>query len=536
MPSALTVKIVTALAYFAVVFYLGYRGWKETTGSDDYMLAGRKMKSFVMAMSYGATFISTSAIIGFGGASAMFGLDLLWLMVLNIVVGIVIAMLIFGKRTRRMGLALNAETFPELLGRRYKSRFIQAFAGGTIFTFIPLYAAAVLIGICRMLEVSMGLDFHFALVGFTLLLAVYVISGGMKAVMYTEAFQGCIMVGMMLVLLYVVWNMLGGFSEGFQTLSQMAPLMPEKLQALGMNGWTQGAEPGSPMWMVIWTTLIYGVGLGVLAQPQLVVRFMTVPNDRELEKGVIYGTLFILLIPGVIYSVGAFTNAIFYQQFGKISIQMAGGNLDKIIPTFIETIMPHWYSTLFLLAMLAAAMSTLASQYHVGGTSLGRDVYEQYAETSSSASVKVARYAVTATVFITLVWAWVLPGSIIARATAFFFGLCLATFLPAYLLGLFWKGMTRAGAIASMLGGFACSMFWMLFIHGKSASGLGLCEALTGNPTLVSTATPNAYPWMLQFIDPNVMALPAAAIIAITVSKFTAPYERSHIDKCWSEV
>lgn len=531
----MTAKILTALVYFAVVFYLGYRGWKETQSSDDYMLAGRKMKSFVMAMSYGATFISTSAIIGFGGASAMFGLDLLWLMVLNIVVGIVIAMLVFGKRTRRMGLALDASTFPELLGRRYKSRFIQAFSGGTVFLFIPLYAAAVLIGICRMLEISLGIDFHLALIVFTLLLAVYVISGGMKAVMYTEAFQGCIMVGMMLVLLYVVWQKLGGFSQGYDMLSSMAPLMPEKLKALGMEGWTQGARPWSPMWLVIWTTLIYGVGLGVLAQPQLVVRFMTVPNDRELEKGVIYGTLFILLIPGVIYSVGAFTNAIFYKEFGKISIQMAQGNIDKIIPTFIETIMPHWYSTLFLLAMLAAAMSTLASQYHVGGTSLGRDVYEQYSDTRSSASVKVARYAVTATVFITLLWAWILPGSIIARATAFFFGLCLASFLPAYLLGLFWKGMTRAGATAAMIGGFAASMFWMLFVHGKAADGIGLCKALTGMPTLVSAAEVGSSLWKLQFVDPNIVALPLGIILAVLISFYSESYDRKHIDKCWSE-
>ena len=71
--SPLIIKIITALIYLSVIFYLGFKGWRETKSASDYMLAGRQMNPFVMAMSYGATFISTSAIIGFGGAAALFG-------------------------------------------------------------------------------------------------------------------------------------------------------------------------------------------------------------------------------------------------------------------------------------------------------------------------------------------------------------------------------------------------------------------------------------------------------------------------------
>lgn len=526
-------KLFVSLLYFAAVFYLGYRGWKETRNHADYMLAGRRMGPFVMAMSYGATFISTSAIIGFGGVAANFGFSLLWLVFLNIFVGIFVAFAIFGKRTRRMGLALDSHTFPELLGRRYRSKFIQAFSGSVIFVFIPLYAAAVLIGICRMMEVSLSMNFHLALVLMTLILAVYVITGGMKAVMYTEAFQGTIMVLMMIVLVVVAYSRLGGVVEAHQTLTDMAPLVPEKLQKIGMLGWTQGIAFPSPLWMIMYTSLIYGVGFGVLAQPQLIVRFMTVPSDRELNRGVIYGGLFILLIPGVAYVVGALSNAIFFKEFGKISIQMAEGNVDKIIPTFIETIMPPWYATLFLLAMFAAAMSTLASQYHVGGTALGRDVCEQFSEASRRKPGAVARVAVTATVFVTLLWAWVLPGSIIARATAFFFGLCLASFLPIYLLGLYWRGMTRGGALASLFGGFFSSMFWMFFMNKQLAETFGVCQALTGKATLVAGAAPGTWPFLLQFVDPNVTALPVSLVLAVLVSLATPRYEAEHLDWCW---
>ena len=154
-----------------------------------------------MALSYGATFISTSAIVGFGGAASLFGLSMLWLPVLNIFVGIFIAFIFFGKRTRKMGLNLQAHTFPELLGKRVDSSFIQWFSGLLIFIFMPIYAAAVLIGASRMLEGLLGVPYIYSLSIFSILVAAYVIMGGLKGVMYTDALQGSLMFGGMIFLL-----------------------------------------------------------------------------------------------------------------------------------------------------------------------------------------------------------------------------------------------------------------------------------------------------------------------------------------------
>jgi SSS family solute:Na+ symporter len=76
-------EIIVVLAYLLVVVYLGFLGWKRTKSATDYLIAGRGVHPFVMAMSYGATFISTSAIVGFGGVAGMFGMSLLWLTFLN---------------------------------------------------------------------------------------------------------------------------------------------------------------------------------------------------------------------------------------------------------------------------------------------------------------------------------------------------------------------------------------------------------------------------------------------------------------------
>ncbi|HON08627.1 MAG TPA: sodium:solute symporter family protein, partial [Verrucomicrobiota bacterium] len=116
--------IIMVLVYLGATAYLGWMGFKGTKNATDYLLAGRKAHPVVMALSYGGTFISTSAIVGFGGVAGLFGMSLLWLVFLNIFVGIFIAFVFLGGPTRRLGHRLEAHTFPELLGRRYQSKSI----------------------------------------------------------------------------------------------------------------------------------------------------------------------------------------------------------------------------------------------------------------------------------------------------------------------------------------------------------------------------------------------------------------------------
>jgi len=92
---------IIILIYLLATLYLGYRGWKSTKDSEGYLVAGRKTHPYIMAMSYGATFISTSAIVGFGGTAGLFGMGLLWLTFLNIFVGIFLAFIVYGNEPER---------------------------------------------------------------------------------------------------------------------------------------------------------------------------------------------------------------------------------------------------------------------------------------------------------------------------------------------------------------------------------------------------------------------------------------------------
>ena len=155
------------ILYFLALVYLGWMGYKKTSNSDDYLVGGRQMNPIVMALSYGATFISASAIVGFGGVAAVFGMGIEWLCFLNMFVGVVIAFIFFGRPTRRLGAKLHAGSFAELMGKFYKSNGIRIFMSIIIFIGMPIYAAVVLKGGAVFVERMFGIDFDVALLVFT---------------------------------------------------------------------------------------------------------------------------------------------------------------------------------------------------------------------------------------------------------------------------------------------------------------------------------------------------------------------------------
>ncbi len=632
------VDIIAILIYLLLLTFLGWLGYARTKNATDYMVAGRKAHPVIMALSYGATFISTSAIVGFGGVAGLFGMSLLWLTFLNIFIGIFIAFVVMGGPIRAIGHRLDAHTFPELLGRRFESRGVQVFAGLLIFCFMPLYAAAVIIGGVEFISTQFGWDvplftlfshtvtgYHVTMLVFVAIVAAYVLAGGLKAVMYTDALQGTIMfVGMMALLIYAYFNV-GGVTQGHQTLTDLKDLAPKALVDQGHQGWTAmpsfgfGAAKYNLWWTVV-TTITLGVGIGVLAQPQLAVRFMTVKSKRELNRAVLVGGIFILAMTGVAFTVGALSNAYFSQQGTlfqgrviktisaeknhvvlqlmkkqadgtwadvkdktvpvvldkdkpyldtvkvataaasapatmaaasapatmaaasapaiitdvklaqgrSISIVYAGGNSDQIIPVYISKAMPSWFGLLFLLTLLAAAMSTLSSQLHASGTSLGHDVYGTLS--GKKGSIGLTRLAIIfGLVLATWVGLQVRGELIIARATSIFMGLCASAFLPTLLGGLYWRRMTRPAVLASMTVGFVVTAFWLTFVKAQEAQAIGLVTFFVPKGKFSILADfPN---WPV--VDPIVIALPLSAIVAVVVSLLTQPPSKEHLERCY---
>jgi SSS family solute:Na+ symporter len=267
---------------------------------------------------------------------------------------------------------------------------------------------------------------------------------------------------------------------------------------------------GSPQWYTLDTSLILGVGIGCLAQPQLAVRFMMVKSDRQISRGVLIGCVFIFVCVGTAYHIGPLSNLYFLKEAGKLSSEMTP-DLDKIIPLFINSAMPVWFSAVFLLCMLSAGMSTLSAQFHTMGAALGADILPELRKKRSKKLSLGVRFGVVCSLLISYVVCYALSAGIIARGTALFMGICAATFLPTYFCSLYWKKATKAGALASLWTGAMTSLFCMVFLHRAEAAPIGLCKALLGRDVLI-----DVYPWFA--VDPLIFALPLSTIAIIVVS------------------
>ena len=542
--------------YVGIIGYLGWRGYRKTHNSGDYLLAGRSTNPFVMAMSYGAAFISTSALVGFGGMAGKFGMALLWLVFMNIAIGVVVAFIFFGRRTRSIGAALGANTFPEFIGKRYRSNGLRVFVAAIIFLFIPLYSSVVLIGGARFLEEVMHIPYGWALGVFALVVAIYVIFGGLKGVMYVDALMGTVMICGMLLLLFLCYKELGGVVPAHKALTAMAGNPEVKAHmdaavpgayATGFRGWTVMPEFNTVWWWTLVSSLMLGVGIGALAQPQLAVRFMTVKSTRELNRAVLVGSVFILCTVGSAYTVGALSNVSFYQhnkvegrhelaieatkgydKDGKVICGKDGKvvyNVDKIIPKYIEAKLPPIVLYLFALTMLSAAMSTMSSLFHVTGSSIGHDIVRTVSR-SGKAGVKIDRGGVVFGIVVSVVVASLLPPNIVARGTAIFFGVVAAAFLPAYAGALYWKRTTTAGVWASILIGLVSSLFGLVFLHKSESKMIGLCQLISGKECLI-----DKFPWPV--VDPFIYSLPLALVTLIVVSLLTKPMDGHFIERCF---
>lgn len=529
---------VITMVYLCITGFLGYLGYKNTKTATDYMVAGRNAHPAVMALSYGATFISTSAIVGFGGAAGMFGMNVLWLTVLNIFVGIFIAFVFIGKRTRAMGHRLNAHTFPELLGRRFDSKFLGLFSALVIIVFMPLYTSVVLMGAAKFIEVRLNISYEAALLFFSAIVALYVIMGGLKGVMYADAAQGGIMLVGMSVLLFLAYYKLGGITSAHEQLSALAPEAVKFFGKAGHLGYTSMPEFGSRFWWSVVSTIVMGVGIGVLAQPQLAVRFMTVKSNMELNRAVLVGGIFILLMTGTAFTVGALSNVYFFNEGGQVAFFAANKDIEQIIPEFLKRFMPFWVSDVFFVTLMAAAMSTASSQFHVMGTSAGRDLFDAFdKDLSSNASILATRIGIFITLIASVGLAYALPAyfesgiAIVARGTAIFMGLCAATFLPMFVGGLYTTRITKSAAILGGLAGFIASLLWILFVHEKESSVLLVCNAVFGRPSFFGETRTGFILW--SEVDALFIGLPVSLVATVLLSPITKSLPAEHLKRCF---
>jgi len=303
-------------------------------------------------------------------------MGLIWLTVLNIGVGILLAFVFFGKKTREIGQRLSAVTFPDLMCKIYRSPLLQYISGFIIVISMPLYTAAILIGGARFIEAYAWDQLHDS--AFDLCRD----HRGLRDLRRAHrghvhrCLPGTIMFVGMAVLLVLTYLIVGGVNAGNAALTNMAGLVPAALGAQGMTGWTSMPALGSPIWFTLVTT-ICARGRDRRARPAAARGPVHDRKGRQVAQPCRAGRRD--LHPDddrrCLHGRGALERVLLRALRERSRFDAAGGNVDAVIPLFINEAMPDIFVALFMLTLLAAAMSTLSSLYHAMGTALICDLW-----------------------------------------------------------------------------------------------------------------------------------------------------------------
>ena len=521
---------VMAILFIIATLALGWYGYKNTKKDNQAYLLGRnKTNAVIIALSYGATFLSASAVIGFGGQAAVHGATLMWLCFLNLMIGVAVAFIVFGGRTRRLGKRLKASTFADLLGKAYKSRNIRLFTAILIIVMMPIYCAAVLKGGVNSLAVITGLDYNAMLITLSLVVAIYVVAGGVIAVMYNDALQAVIMFAGMVVIFVVTISAVG--FDGFERLTDLydSGALKQTNVLPGANGWTRFADFGSAEWLTVVTTFLLGVGIGCLTQPQLAVRFMSAKDDKTLNRSMAIGSIFIMVIVGSAYTCGTLCNVYFYDEFGESAIQHVAKGTDFIIPTFIVNIFSNMtfgdvFVSLFLVSLICASISTISGLMHTIGSAGGYDAFSTIKSWRSKVdkdetSVNVNRIVTVIMMVVVVIYCYYMPSDIIAKATSVFMGLTAAALLPAYVHAIYSKNPCKPAAVASIVAGTVSYLFWALFINSGTSIFLPIYKFFTGDAVI--------FDGLIKYVDALVVSLPLSIVVMAVALAICRSKERS---------
>ncbi|MAG55883.1 MAG: sodium:proline symporter [Planctomycetes bacterium] len=404
----------------------------------EYFVGGKRMGFWSVAFSARATGESAWLLIGLTGLGATVGVRAFWV-VIGEVLGVAGGWLLMARRFKRSTDACDAVTVPDWLEARFddQTHALRKVAAGALVVFVMIYVSAQIDATGKAFESFLGWNyFAGALLGFCIVL-LYTTFGGFVAVVWSDVFQGTIMVLGLVTLPIVGFIAAGGPGEVFDGLWAQDP---------GLLTWS-GTEGMSAVGIA--TTLSYlCIGIGFLGSPQVFVRFISLRSEDEIPRGATVA---------IVWTVLADSGAVLV---GILARHLVGETGEDALARLVEHLMPSLLVGLYIAIVLAATMSTVDSLLIVGASAAVRDWYQKIRrpDLDDMTLVALCRRATIGLAMMALLLAMIVAVSSEDRTVFWYviFGWSgiAATFCPTVILALFWNGFTRRGAFAAMVTGF----------------------------------------------------------------------------------
>ena len=434
-----TATLITFIVYLIALLAIGSLFYRLTNNLSDYVLGGRRLGGGVAALSAGASDMSGWLLLGLPGAMYAAGMNQVWIAV-GLSVGAYLNWQFVARRLRvYTEVAKDSITVPDYLENRFhdKRKLLRVASALVILLFFAFYTSSGMVAGATLFQKSFGLEYTTALwIGATVIVS-YTFLGGFLAVSWTDFFQGILMFLALVLVPVVVVIAEGGWSA---TVTKVAAVDPARLDIF--HDMTLFGIVSLMAW-----------GLGYFGQPHIVVRFMAVKSSREIPKARLVGmTWMVLTLYGAI-----FTGFAGIAYFAEQPLE----NAETVFIGLSQVLFNPWVAGVLLAAILSAIMSTIDSQLLVSSSSLTRDFYKAILRPAASQAelVWVGRITVAVIAFIAILLAFD-PDSTVLGLVAYAWGGFGAAFGPVIILSLFWKRMTRNGALVGMIIGAVTVIVW----------------------------------------------------------------------------
>jgi SSS family solute:Na+ symporter len=350
-----------------------------------------------------------------------------------------------------------------------------------------------------------------------------VILGGYKATAINDFIQGIIMLVGISVVIAVVLNSQGGLLEAYHKMAAIAPNQDDltqrgkelyaNFQAGDFASWF-GPNPLSLFGVVVLTSL------GTWGLPQMVGKFYSITDESAIRRGTIISTIFAVIVAGGCYFLGGFGRLFVPTAFNADKGKFV---YDNIVPSMLETL-PDFLIALVILLVLSASMSTLAGLVLTSSSTMtldliyrdkrsetgeveGGEIDDMVAEKIERRKVVVMRVLIVFFIVISLMIA-LNPPQFIAQLMGISWGALAGAFLAPFMLGLYWKGVTR-------------SAVWACFAWGV---GITVVNMVMGNP--------------INPIDCGAIAMVGGFLVVAIVSLTTPKMSQKVVNKiftCYSK-
>jgi sodium/proline symporter len=446
---------ISLAAYFLLMMGIGYYAYQKSTSDvSEYMLGGRQLHPAVGALSAGASDMSGWMLMGLPGAVYLAGFSAAWIAV-GLLIGAYFNYRLVAPRLRvYTEIADDAITIPDYFEKRFNdtSRALRVISSVVIVIFFTLYTSSGIVAGGKLFESSFGLSYEIGLFVTAGVVVAYTLFGGFLAVSLTDFVQGCIMFVALVMVPIVAVMALGGLGA---TTNELRAIDPTLLS------WTSGVTIIGLISSLSW-------GLGYFGQPHIIVRFMAIRSLPGVATARRIGMSWMLIT--VIGAVGTGVAGLAYVTNTSAVIE----DPETIFILLSQVLFHPLVGGFLLAAILAAIMSTISSQLLVSSSSLTEDFYKTFVRRSASQSelVLIGRLSVLAVSIVAIGLAFDRSASILSLVSNAWAGFG-AAFGPIILLSLFWKRLTRNGALAGMITGAVTVLFWIyapLEINGQSLS------------------------------------------------------------------